>query len=260
ALHGLHPFYTHFLVNLPQLLGPALLFLLNPARVRPGFPLIAAVSGTFFLSLLPHQEVRFLLPTVPLLFVSITPFTARAKRTKLWIAVWLLCNLARGTLFGIFHQGGVVPAQLHLSRLQLHKDQQVTAVWWKTYQPPTWLLGDKAGRSIKTIDLMGSSTDSLVETLGGTAGRCGVNETYVDSYLVAPRSAVFLDQFVGRGETVDKKKKGKKDNKSCELREEWTYRKHLNLDDLEVGDDGVQPTIDRVWGRRGIVVWKVCKL
>jgi GPI mannosyltransferase 4 len=198
---------------------------------------------------------------VPLFFVSITPFTARRKRTKLWIAVWLVFNLALGTLFGVYHQGGVVPAQLHLSKLQLHKDQQVTAVWWKTYQPPTWLLGNKAGRSIKTVDLMGASRDSLVETLSGTAGRCGVNETYVDSYLVAPRSTVFLDQFVGKGEKVEKKKKkGKKDSNAFELREEWTYRKHLNLDDLDFGDDGVLPTIDRVWGRRGIVVWKVCKL
>ncbi|RPA78910.1 hypothetical protein BJ508DRAFT_416264 [Ascobolus immersus RN42] len=258
ALHGIHPFYAHFLINLPQLLGPALLLL---PRIRPGPPLIAALSGTFFLSLLPHQEARFLLPTIPLFFVSITPFSPRGKRAKAWIAIWLIFNLALGTLFGVFHQGGVVPAQLHLSKLKLAQNQQVMAVWWKTYQPPTWLLGNKAGRAINTVDLMGASRESLVDTLGKTAGRCGVDETDTDAYLVAPRSAVFLDQFVGTGEKKVEKKWGKKEKDGkFELREEWTYRRHLNLDDLDFGDDGVGPTIDRVWGRRGIVVWKVCRV
>lgn len=35
------------------------------------------------------------------------------------------------------------------------------------------------------------------------------------------------------------------------------WRKHVNLDDLDFGDDGVAETLRRVVGRRGLGVWKV---
>ncbi|KAK6522303.1 alpha 1,2 mannosyltransferase [Arthrobotrys megalospora] len=39
----------------------------------------------------------------------------------------------------------------------------------------------------------------------------------------------------------------------------WGYRKHLNLDDIDFGDDGVVETVKRVVGKRGIVVYEVVK-
>lgn len=42
-----------------------------------------------------------------------------------------------------------------------------------------------------------------------------------------------------------------------------TYKKHVNLDDMDFGDDGVVDTLMRVVGRRGLGVWRVereCKL
>jgi phosphatidylinositol glycan class Z len=37
----------------------------------------------------------------------------------------------------------------------------------------------------------------------------------------------------------------------------WRYRQHIGLDDLDFGDDGVWPTLERVVGRRGLVAWDV---
>ena len=37
----------------------------------------------------------------------------------------------------------------------------------------------------------------------------------------------------------------------------WRYGRHLNLDDLDIGEDGVWATLGRVVGRRGLVIWKV---
>ena len=44
------------------------------------------------------------------------------------------------------------------------------------------------------------------------------------------------------------------------LEELWSYRQHINLDDLDFGDDGVWPTLERVVGDRGLVVWNVRKI
>lgn len=63
-------------------------------------------------------------------------------------------------------------------------------------------------------------------------------------FVVAPKSATFLDQY--KAPTSD-----------LHLRELWSYPKHLNLDDLDFGSDGVISTLTRVIGRRGLGVWSV---
>ena len=40
----------------------------------------------------------------------------------------------------------------------------------------------------------------------------------------------------------------------------WRYHQHLNLDDLDIGKEGVWGTLGRVIGRRGLVVWKIRRL
>lgn len=44
---------------------------------------------------------------------------------------------------------------------------------------------------------------------------------------------------------------------SLGLRNVGMWRQHINLDDMDFGDDGVLPTLKRVIGRRGLGVWKV---
>ncbi|KAK6542472.1 alpha 1,2 mannosyltransferase, variant 2 [Orbilia ellipsospora] len=244
--HGLHPLYTHLLVNLPRLLGPALLLLpfnLDMKRLKSSIPLLSAVSGLTILSLIPHQEARFLIPIVPLILSSVS-LPKEATWRKRWMVVWTAFNLVFGVLMGIYHQGGVVPAQLYLSG----RNDVGTVVWWKTYKPPTWLLG-VTSRNVDTVDLMGGKVDKIMNALKGV-----IKDKKCDrrAFVVAPLSAVALDRWV-IGEHED----GKQEEMA--LRLVWSYGRHLNLDDMDFGDDGVTETVERVIGRRGIGVYEVEK-
>ncbi|KAF3930039.1 hypothetical protein ABW19_dt0202165 [Dactylella cylindrospora] len=254
AEHGLHPYYTHILANLPQLLGPALiplLFSINLRTLLTSIPLQSAISGILTLSLFKHQELRFLIPTVPLILSSISlPASPVWKRR--WLGAWLGFNAIFGLLMGVFHQGGVVPAQLYLSSI----DGVDGVVWWKTYKPPTWLLGAK-GREIETIDLMGGKVEKLVYKVGNiTSCGDGIAEGKGRKMVVAPLSATALDPWIYR-DGMDEKDEG---GLGFVLHMVYNFTRHLNLDDMDFGDDGVVPTIERVVGRRGIGVYEVERL
>lgn len=76
--------------------------------------------------------------------------------------------------------------------------------------------------------------------------------------LVAPMSAQALDSAIFVSETAEK---GKQRNLlGFTLSRVYTYPRHLNLDDMDFGDDGFVPTIERVIGRRGIAVYEVRKI
>jgi phosphatidylinositol glycan class Z len=245
AQHGLHPWYQHLLVNLPQLLGPALLL------VRWDTFLIApALVGTLMLSLSPHQEARFLLPAVPLL-ISCVNLPSNPLRRRIWLAIWIAFNALGGLLMGVYHQGGIVPTQLWISD---HLPNHATVYWWKTYSPPAW-LGPGVEKDVNTVVLKGMRAEAMVDMVGNAT--CGTDTlSRSNVYLVAPNSSTFLDQFhaastVGNGLTT-----GSRREPPLKLESVWTYRHHINLDDLDFGDDGVMPTLRRVVGRRGITVWK----
>lgn len=280
ATHGLHPRYQHFLVNLPQLLGPAFVILIISLFTRSGISrlsnkrAVSAISGTMILSIFPHQELRFLIPCVPLLLTCIQPL-----RSRPFLAAWIVFNAALGFLMGIYHQGGVVPTQLEIpaivsASLATKQDGQfagpalegtATVFWWKTYSPPLWLLGDNSSFpvEVETRDLMGipgmemiHELDTAVPECPAASSKAGYKPVSSDDsrsnnsvFLVAPRSATFLDDYTRLSSSpVDP---------PLRLRELWTYKKHLNLDDLDFGDDGILPTLKRVIGRRGLTVWAV---
>lgn len=181
-----------------------------------------------------------MIPAVPLLLSSIT-LPRNIPFQRLWIAVWVIFNVVLGVLFGVFHQGGVVPAQFHLR----NTTNAANAVWWKTYSPPTWLLGEGKDDQFKTIDLMSAKLLHLVDTLKPLA-QCGED---ANSYLVAPLSATALDEY----------SMGLNTSLPFWLEREWEYLNHLNLDDMDFADDGFIPTLERVVGRRGLGVWKVLR-
>lgn len=237
ALHGIHPFYQHFLINLPQLLGPAMVLL---PSTRRNMLSLSACSSTALLSLLPHQEARFLLPSIPLLLASVR---LPARRRESWVGAWIVFNLSLGILMGVYHQAGVVPAQLFLQ----HKPEVSTAYWWKTYSPPNWPLGARHP-PLTTVDLMGLSSSLLHNSICESA-------SYVPKgriVLVAPRSATFLDSFSHAstsGAAIPFK-----------LKEIWSTKTHVNLDDMNFDNDGLLQTVERVIGRRGLAIWTVeCK-
>jgi phosphatidylinositol glycan class Z len=228
--HGIHPLYQHVVANLPQLLGPAypLLF----CCYRQSFRLYSAVSAILVLSLFPHQEARFLTPAIPLLLSSVR-LPNRFGRT--WIASWVVFNVIMGLLMGTYHQGGVVPAQIHIST----QPDITHAFWWKTYSPPIWLLD---GKKIQTSDLMGMPFQD-VDAVLKTAVACGPADQGI--VLAAPASAAALDGLVN----------GTK--RGIFLRERWRYSRHVSLDDMDFEDEGVLGTLGRVFGRRGLLLWDV---
>jgi phosphatidylinositol glycan class Z len=238
AKHGLHPYYQHIVANLPQLLGPALPLVFFSCRI--GMPMYSAGFGILALSCLKHQEARFLLPTVPLILSSIS---IPRRMRNVWIGVWIVFNACLGLLMGVFHQGGVVPAQLWVGT----QEGIQQAFWWKTYSPPTYLLGNNH-EVLVTRDLMGMPGDDVLKELKRRVG-CHAEST---TLLLAPLSATFLDEYIVTNTTPT----GVSD---IALEEVWRYRNHVNLDDMDFGDDGVLATLKRMVGRRGIGAWKVTR-
>ena len=237
ALHGTHPHWQHLAVNLPQLLGPALLLLVTKPVLSTS--LISALVGTLILSIFPHQEARFLLPAVPLVLSSVQ-LPQRGRRV--WITSWVIFNSMLGVLMGVYHQGGIVPAQAYLT-----SQPDITwAYWWKTYSPPTWILGDR-NHNLTSEDLMGLSSTLLENHIcdGHKSQAAGPNTHAV---LIAPYSATIVDGLLDNGAETS----------SClSLKRRWGTNSHLNLDDMDFGDDGVLPTLSRVIGRRGLVVYDI---
>jgi phosphatidylinositol glycan class Z len=244
ALHGLHPYYQHIVANLPQLLGPAYLLMIFSCRYNILFA--SAVSGIVVLSLFQHQEARFLIPVVPLVLASVR---IPRRLRKLWIWSWVAFNVTYGIIMGMYHQGGVVPAQLFLAG----REDATQALWWKTYSPPIWLLDGK-NEQLHTNDLMGINPEQMLQKLAiaapcqrsGTAYKGNSSSTY----LIAPHSATFLDQYTSSGPDY---------LSTLRFEKAWSYKLHLNFDDLDIPNDGFMATIKRVLGRRGIVAWKVTK-
>lgn len=248
AQHGLHPWYQHILFNLPQLIGPAAILLFT----RPHFSLrlYSAISGILVLSAFQHQEARFLLPTIPLVLSSVQ-LPPQKKVLRVWVASWIIFNLIFGLLMGVYHQGGIVHGQVFMSK-QLDATK---AIWWKTYMPPIWLLDGKA-ESLATRDVMGIPGEELyaelekIATCDTPADRRSqeYRKEKEGTYLIAPTSATWLDPYL--------KNKGLD---GLRFREVWRHRQHLNLDDLDFGEDGVWDTLKRVTGRRGLAAWRVTK-
>ena len=150
---------------------------------------------------------------------------------------------------GVYHQGGVIPAQVFLS----NQPDATTAIWWRTYSPPIWLLNGK-NEVLTTHDIMGIKGSLMIgEVMAkATCQSSNTNETaYLKekegTYLIAPLSATFLDNYTSNLEH------------GVHFQEVWRHKQHLNLDDLDFGDDGFVPTLRRVIGRRGLAAWRVTK-
>lgn len=212
--------------------------------------LYSAISGLAVLSMFQHQEARFLLPTVPLILSSVQLPTNKAL-LRVWAGAWIIFNVFLGVLMGIYHQGGIVPGQVFMAG----QPDATNAIWWKTYSPPIWLLNGK-NEVLQTKDVMGIKGDDLLQQLTSLA-TCDTpadrrNQEYLKekngTYLLAPASATWLDPYLSN-----------KGLQGLRFREVWRYRQHLNLDDLDIGDDGLWNTLTRVVGRRGLVAWRVTK-
>ncbi|KOG96646.1 glycosylphosphatidylinositol-alpha 1,2 mannosyltransferase [Saccharomyces eubayanus] len=143
-LHGLHSRYTHLLVNLPQMLGPALLLAILSGYKLNQLSTYSIISGMLFLSLFQHQELRFLIPLVPLFITNLSWTRSSSKLVdNMWFkGAWLLFNIIMGFIMGISHQSGIVQFLGDYSRF--HSESMGVHIWWKTYSPPTWMYMDNS--------------------------------------------------------------------------------------------------------------------
>ena len=135
--HGLHPRYTHILINIPQLVGPAIVYLIP--YIKKDFkgwftklPNLSICSALLLLSIFPHQELRFLIPIVPFICMQLPNIKSRWF-FKLWIAF----NTVMFIIMGVYHQSGVIDTII--SQRYFDEENINVHLWWKTYSPPTWM-------------------------------------------------------------------------------------------------------------------------
>ena len=235
---------------------------------------VSAISGILCLSVIPHQEARFLLPAVPLILSSIHLPRSR-PRSRLWLGAWILFNAILGILMGIYHQGGVVPVQAwisqnHQSLLQIPSSstahpggqyQNSTQVlWWRTYPPPIWLL-DHA--PISTTNLMGipltALQDRIVTALDSTPPHSPTCDPAYSIAVVAPISSLDFETWVS--ECRSNQTETRSSHTSLIWEHKWQYNRHLNLDDLDFAthERGVWGELKRIVGKTGLSLWNVRK-
>ena len=188
ADHGLHPRFTHTLINIPLLFGPlGLLYVVElgstvfggKCRIqnvanRRSFLLLCILVPLSLLSVFPHQEPRFL---IPLLLPFCLLFSSQVWNSKLWSTLWIAFNLLGCLFFGVFHQGGVVQSLGHLQQKKMSSSSGKTlAIFWHTYMPPLHLLllpksatpaNDVTGSnaSLEVYDFAGKPLDDVLEFL-----------------------------------------------------------------------------------------------
>lgn len=170
-VHGLDSRFKHLFTSLPTLLGPGLA-LLTPNWTS--LPVQSIVSALFILSLIPHQEPRFLLPLVPLFCTQMTASQFKTKKVRRWmLSLWITFNLVAGVLIGVFHQAGIVPAQIEVSKQQL----PLTVVWWRTYNPPLWVTGLPSSRvRYAVLSELYNSRQEVLELAKSTSTELGSSQ------------------------------------------------------------------------------------
>ncbi|XP_053404638.1 GPI mannosyltransferase 4-like [Mercenaria mercenaria] len=194
ATHGYHPFYVHFLVNMPLLFGPMLVYLtrhvikeflilLNvlrkdnagfqenksiPVEVKlrndfKGMLWIFIFFPTVVLSCFPHQEARFLIPLLPLVVISVVIFSK--KLGKIFWTIFIIFNVLFSVVFGALHQGGVIPSLMRLQKLtatEFKKNENISIrlIFSHTYMPPKHVLLTQ-NPNLELKDLKGSNFQTV---------------------------------------------------------------------------------------------------
>ena len=92
------------------------------------------ISGLGFLSLALHQEPRFLMPIlVPLAIILGEMNFLSSKKLRLF---WIAFNVILLVVFGILHQGGLIPSMLSN---QIIQGKPRSIQFFHTYMPPSFL-------------------------------------------------------------------------------------------------------------------------
>lgn len=136
-------------------------------KVRDCLNILLIFIPLIGLSAFPHQEPRFLIPLLPVIVIIISCH-CRLGLGKIFLATHIMFNMSLSIIFGIFHQGGVVPCMLHLQNVISHDSisyARTDVVFSSTYMPPKHLLLLKLEDDVHVHDLKGQNFGSVCDFL-----------------------------------------------------------------------------------------------
>ena len=206
AEHGIHPRFTHWVVNMPLLFNVLTVYLLYDmfwfllaagrkfiSMYRRTVMLIMSCSiPVCLLSIFPHQEPRFLIPLLPVL---VAVYACEIATRRGMAAFWIVANLAGGLFYGFVHQAGVVPCLGYLQQTQSSAVDRYV-IFWHTYTAPQHLLmlssrtqdRDHTGTTSLT-SLEGNSVEDLIHHLVLVGGSRSSRNREKPEVLVAASSS-----------------------------------------------------------------------
>ena len=217
--HGHHPFFIHFLVNMPLLFGPmAFLFYTklgsllckfcglsqietdNQLKAKNhlkynSFLILCILVPVLILSLIPHQEPRFIMPVILPLVLLFCSKVVGSNYFPTIMMSWFIWNIIGCIFFGVLHQAGIVPSMLHLQRVINNNVQSLQepychhVVYFHTYMPPGHLLAwpinvSIDGHKLFIHDLAGSSIEIFDQQMSQLkSSYCAKNRNMVRIYM-----------------------------------------------------------------------------
>ncbi|KAI9296269.1 hypothetical protein K502DRAFT_348251 [Neoconidiobolus thromboides FSU 785] len=119
AIHGIHPRYLNLIVNMPLLFLPCIIAIIVDYKAMmtnyiSKLMLSTIISGTTFLSFIPHQEPRFLIPlSIPYFVLSKSLLKFHEKK---FLNLWLFYNMLLVMFYCGLHQAGVIPTLIRLNK------------------------------------------------------------------------------------------------------------------------------------------------
>ncbi|GFO16324.1 mannosyltransferase [Plakobranchus ocellatus] len=213
AQHGLHPRILHIFVNLPLLLGPVyisfvfvtaasvyqLLFGLRNAerkfeQTSLSWLVLMAVIPVLALSIFPHQEPRFIIPTLPVFMVMGAKFISVVAPAKLsFLTLWVLFNILLTLIYGYMHQAALIPAMsIYQQKLSAMSSKPLPGsqhtIFYKTYPPPRHLLllPSLSSQHVHIHDLAGGPVASVKNAIEESKLQCKRTRGSCQIFLFMP--------------------------------------------------------------------------
>jgi phosphatidylinositol glycan class Z len=195
AEHGLHPRWTHVLVNMQIMFGPLLFVVLSVGISHQHYSnaiqlcIGIIISSLVILSIFPHQEPRFLAPLLVPCVATVIHLLGKThihhgNKRYLLIVIWIIFNIISTIFWGILHQGGVIDGILTVAMENTKKYHQLTdphieeknkvcLFGMGIYSIPKYLFGIGPANGVEIMDI--GSGYSTIDNLN----KYNCNKTYI---------------------------------------------------------------------------------
>ncbi|XP_071950079.1 GPI mannosyltransferase 4-like isoform X2 [Antedon mediterranea] len=224
--HGIHPHITHLVVNAPLLFLPLMVCFASEVvaiflggesgwgnnslpAIRSFFQL-SFFTPLLLLSFFPHQESRFLIPLLVPLVMLYSGYVMSSNSLEPNMP-WIVWNLLACVIFGVLHQGGLIPCLGHLSHAVTKPDVDYHPVhyhivFYHTYMPPEHLLaykepifselnqanGKRLPNIVTVYDLAGTDRMTMHNIVEKLYEEVESYEPYIKEILIASPSSLDL--------------------------------------------------------------------